>query len=118
MSMSLDVWLGVLWLLERLLQGDQRRSRSKWYVIEWLVLISRVFLFKSHIHCFLLLLLLFAFMSSHGKSTEGSSQAEAPGNLPEAHLRALKVQAPEVQLHQVCASVPALLVPLRALSSL
>ena len=44
-------------------------------LIGWFVSISRVFLFDCHIHCFLLLLLLFACRSSNGESTEGSSQA-------------------------------------------
>ena len=37
--------------------------------------ISRIYLFGSHVHCFFLLLLLFAFRSSNGESTEGNSQA-------------------------------------------
>ena len=45
------------------------------YLIGWFVSISRVFLSDSHIHCFLLLLLLFACRSSNRESTEGSSQA-------------------------------------------
>ena len=56
-----------------------RRALSRFviegYLIAWFVFISGVLLFDSHIHCFLLLLLLFAFRSSNGKATKGSSQA-------------------------------------------
>ena len=81
MRLLLDVWLGVQWLLERVLQGNQRRSHAlnridiKGYLIGWFVSISRVFHFDDHIHCFLLLFLLFACRSSNGESGEGSSQA-------------------------------------------
>ena len=44
-------------------------------LVEWSISISRVYLFGSHIQCLLLLLLLFAFRSSHGWTTEGSSLA-------------------------------------------
>ena len=43
--------------------------------IRWFSSISWIYLFGSHVNCFLLLLLLFAFRSSNGESTEGSSQA-------------------------------------------
>ena len=77
--------------------------------------ISTIYLFGSHVHCLLLLLVLFASRSSNGESTEGSSQALQD---PAAQLRALKVQAPQVQVHQqVWALALAWLVPLRALSS-
>ena len=36
------------------------------YLIVWIVFISRVFLFDSHLHCLLLFLPLFAFRSSNG----------------------------------------------------
>ena len=56
-----------------------RRALSKFsieeYLIVWIVFVSRVSLLDYHIHCFLLIFLLFAFRSSNGKSTEGSSQA-------------------------------------------
>ena len=61
-----------------MIRGARRaldRSVIEWYLIGWLVSISRIFLFDSHIHCFLLLLLLFAFRSSNGKSTEGRFKA-------------------------------------------
>ena len=45
------------------------------YLVGWFVSISRTRFFDSHVNCFLLLLLLFAFRSSNGESTEGSSQA-------------------------------------------
>ena len=54
------------------------------YLTGGFVSISTIFFFGSHIHRFLLPLLLFAFRFSNGKSSEGRSQA---------HLRALKVQA-------------------------
>ena len=54
-------------------KGNQRSSaRSpQVYVLEgrlvgWFVYISRECLFDSHVHCLLVLLLLFAFGSSHG----------------------------------------------------
>ena len=55
-----------------------RRALNR-FVIEghlsgWFLSIPRIYLFESHVHCFLLLLLLFAFGSSNGESTEGSSQ--------------------------------------------
>ena len=56
-----------------------RRARNSFvieeYRIGWFVSISRVFLFDSHIHCFLLPLLLFACRSFNEESTEGSSEA-------------------------------------------
>ena len=52
------------------------------YRIGWFVIISRVFLFDSHIHCFLLLLILFAFRSCHRRSTGRRSQA-LQGIVPE-----------------------------------
>ena len=97
-------------------RGALSRFVIEGYLIRRIVFISRVFLFDSNIHCFLLLLLLFAFRSRNRKSTEGRSQA-LQRIVAQAHLRALKVQAPQVQVHQFWASVPALLVPLGALSS-
>ena len=62
----------------RVIRGAPRalnRSVIEGHPMGWLVCISRIFLFDSHIHCFLLLLLLFAFRSCNRKSTEGRSQA-------------------------------------------
>ena len=51
------------------------RSVIEGYPIGWFVSISRILLFDSHLHCFLLLLLLLALRSSKDKSTEGHTQA-------------------------------------------
>ena len=62
----------------RVVTGAQRalsRLVIEGYLIGLMLFIFRVFLFTSHIPRFLLLLLLFAFGSSKGKSTEGRSQA-------------------------------------------
>ena len=41
-----------------------RRFVLEWYFVNWIM--SRVYSFGSHIHCFFLLLLLFAFRWSDG----------------------------------------------------
>ena len=66
-------WRGYCSVVRGALRGLSRFVMEE-YLIGWIVLVSRVSLFGSHIHCFLLLLLL----SSNAKSTERSSQALQP----------------------------------------
>ena len=69
----------------RVIRGARRalnRFVIEGYLIRWVVSMSWIFLFDSHIISFLLSLLLFACRSSNGKSTEGSSQT-LQGIVPE-----------------------------------
>ena len=54
-------WRGYCRVIRRAPRALGRFDIEEYFI----VFISRVFLFDSHIHCFLPLLLLFAFRSSH-----------------------------------------------------